>query len=100
MNRFRVEREDNLFKAFQHFDKDNSGYVSETDMYQTDEPELNRINNQITCVCRFISRQELETAMKEYNMGDNIMIKEIISEVDADNVSRISQFIKYQTQFV
>ncbi|KAL9310336.1 putative calcium-dependent protein kinase 19 CAMK-CDPK family [Arabidopsis thaliana] len=90
MNRFRVEREDNLFKAFQHFDKDNSGYVSETDMYQTDEPELNRINNQITCVCRFISRQELETAMKEYNMGDDIMIKEIISEVDADNDGSIN----------
>lgn len=41
------------------------------------------------CVCRYISRQELETAMKEYNMGDDDMIKEIISEVDADNVSQI-----------
>ncbi|CAE5962456.1 unnamed protein product [Arabidopsis arenosa] len=61
MNRFRVEREENLFKAFQHFDKDNSG---------------------------FISRQELETAMKEYNMGDDTMIKEIISEVDADNAKK------------
>ncbi|CAH8256181.1 unnamed protein product [Arabidopsis lyrata] len=63
MNRFRVEREENLFKAFQHFDKDNSG---------------------------FISRQELETAMKEYNMGDDTMIKEIISEVDADNDGSIN----------
>lgn len=41
------------------------------------------------CVCRTITRQELETAMKEYNMGDDAMIKEIISEVDADNVSLI-----------
>ncbi|XP_010430219.2 PREDICTED: calcium-dependent protein kinase 19 [Camelina sativa] len=63
MNRFRVEREENLFKAFQHFDKDNSG---------------------------FISRHELETAMKEYNMGDDAMIKEIISEVDADNDGSIN----------
>lgn len=38
--------------------------------------------------------------MKEYNMGDDTMIKEIISEVDADNVSQIFQFIKFQTQFV
>ncbi|CAN8245177.1 unnamed protein product [Cochlearia groenlandica] len=63
MNRYRVEREDNLFKAFQHFDKDNSG---------------------------LITRQELETAMKEYNMGDDVMIKDIISEVDADNDGSIN----------
>ncbi|ESQ29233.1 hypothetical protein EUTSA_v10023804mg [Eutrema salsugineum] len=63
MNRYRVEREENLFKAFQHFDKDNSG---------------------------FITRQELETAMKEYNMGDDAMIKEIILEVDADNDGSIN----------
>lgn len=41
------------------------------------------------CADRFITRQELETAMKEYNMGDDSMIKEIISDVDADNVSCI-----------
>ncbi|KAJ4902034.1 Calcium-dependent protein kinase 19 [Raphanus sativus] len=63
MNRYRVEREEDLFKAFQHFDKDNSG---------------------------FITRQELETAMKEYNMGDDSMIKEIISDVDADNDGSIN----------
>ncbi|KAL1226116.1 Calcium-dependent protein kinase 19 [Cardamine amara subsp. amara] len=63
MNRYRVEREENLFKAFQHFDRDNSG---------------------------FISRHELETAMKEYNMGDDVMIKDIISEVDADNDGSIN----------
>lgn len=28
-------------------------------------------------------------AMKEYNMGDDAMIMEIISDVDADNVSCI-----------
>lgn len=41
------------------------------------------------CADRFITRQELEMAMKEYNMGDDAMIKEIISDVDADNVSCI-----------
>lgn len=30
---------------------------------------------------------ELESAMKEYGMGDEATIKEIISEVDTDNVS-------------
>lgn len=36
---------------------------------------------------RFITRDELETAMQEYGMGDASTIKEIIAEVDADNVS-------------
>lgn len=36
---------------------------------------------------RFITRDELEKAMKEYGMGDEATIREIISEVDTDNVS-------------
>lgn len=36
---------------------------------------------------RFITRDELETAMKQYGMGDEDTIREIISEVDTDNVS-------------
>lgn len=36
---------------------------------------------------RYITRDELEAAMKEHGMGDDNTIKEIISEVDADNVS-------------
>ncbi|CAA3021674.1 calcium-dependent kinase 2-like [Olea europaea subsp. europaea] len=63
MHRHRLEREENLYKAFQYFDKDNSG---------------------------FITRDELETAMKEYGMGDPATIKEIISEVDSDNDGRIN----------
>ncbi|XP_061369662.1 calcium-dependent protein kinase 2-like isoform X2 [Gastrolobium bilobum] len=55
MHRHKLEKDDQLFKAFQYFDKDNSG---------------------------FITRDELETAMKEYGMGDEATIKEIISEVD------------------
>lgn len=63
MHRHKLERDEHLYKAFQYFDKDNSG---------------------------FITRDELEAAMKEYGMGDDGTIKEIISEVDADNDGRIN----------
>ncbi|XP_065862382.1 calcium-dependent protein kinase 2-like [Euphorbia lathyris] len=63
MHRHRLERDEHLYKAFQYFDKDNSG---------------------------FITRDELETAMKDYGMGDDSTIKEIISEVDTDNDGRIN----------
>ena len=36
---------------------------------------------------RFITRDELENAMKENGLGDEATIKDIISEVDTDNVS-------------
>ena len=38
----------------------------------------------------YITRDELETAMKEYGIGDEGSIREIISEVDTDNVSYLS----------
>ena len=41
---------------------------------------------------RFITRDELETAMKDYGMGDEDTIREIISEVDTDNVSQLLTF--------
>ncbi|KAF7840628.1 calcium-dependent protein kinase 2-like [Senna tora] len=63
MHRHRLERDEHLFKAFQYFDKDNSGYIT---------------------------RDELETAMTQHGMGDEATIKEIISEVDADNDGRIN----------
>jgi calcium-dependent protein kinase len=63
MNRHRIERDEHLFKAFRYFDKDNSGHIT---------------------------RDELETAMKEYGMGDEATIKDIISEVDTDNDGRIN----------
>lgn len=37
----------------------------------------------------FITIDELESAMKEYGMGDEATIKEIIAEVDTDNVSSL-----------
>lgn len=63
MHRYRLERDEHLYKAFQYFDKDNSGYIT---------------------------RDELEIAMKEYGMGDEASIKEVISEVDTDNDGRIN----------
>lgn len=63
MHRHRLERDENLYKAFQYFDKDSSGYIT---------------------------RDELAAAMKEYGMGDESSIKEIISEVDTDNDGRIN----------
>ncbi|CAA0828612.1 Calcium-dependent protein kinase 33 [Striga hermonthica] len=63
MHRHRLEREENLYKAFHYFDKDSSG---------------------------FITRDELETAMQEHGMGDPSTIREIISEVDTDHDGRIN----------
>ncbi|CAL0301163.1 unnamed protein product [Lupinus luteus] len=63
MHKHRLERDEHLYKAFQYFDKDNSGYIT---------------------------RDELEVAMTKYGMGDEATIKEIISEVDTDNDGRIN----------
>ncbi|XVF27867.1 hypothetical protein REPUB_Repub14bG0146200 [Reevesia pubescens] len=62
MHIYRLEKDEHLYKAFQYFDKDNSG---------------------------FITKDELESAMKEYGMGDEASISEVISEVDTDNDGRI-----------
>lgn len=59
----RVEREDHMYKAFEYFDKDKSGYITV---------------------------EELEHALKKYNMGDEKTIKEIIAEVDTDHDGRIN----------
>lgn len=63
MHMNRMDREEHLYTAFQHFDKDNSG---------------------------FITTEELEQALHEFGMHDGRDIKEIISEVDADNDGRIN----------
>ncbi|WOL10399.1 calcium-dependent protein kinase 2-like [Canna indica] len=63
MHRHRLERDEHLYRAFQYFDKDSSG---------------------------FITKDELEIAMQEHGMGDLATIKEIINEVDTDNDGRIN----------
>ncbi|GER41909.1 calcium-dependent protein kinase [Striga asiatica] len=63
MHMNRMDREEHLYTAFQYFDKDNSGYIT---------------------------IEELEQALRDFGMGDDKDIKEIISEVDADNDGRIN----------
>ncbi|XP_057441438.1 calcium-dependent protein kinase 17-like [Lotus japonicus] len=63
MHMNRMNKEEHLYTAFQYFDKDNSGYIT---------------------------IEELEQALHEFNMHDGRDIKEIISEVDADNDGRIN----------
>ncbi|KAL6009817.1 Calcium-dependent protein kinase 17 [Asimina triloba] len=63
MHMNRMDREEHLYTAFQYFDKDSSGYIT---------------------------MEELEQALIEYGMHDGRDIKEIISEVDADNDGRIN----------
>ncbi|KAH7523470.1 calcium-dependent protein kinase 29 isoform X2 [Ziziphus jujuba] len=63
MHRHRLEKEENLYKAFQFFDKDGSG---------------------------FITRDELRQAMSDYGMGDEETIDEIINDVDTDKDGRIN----------
>ena len=46
---------------------------------------------------RYITTEELEQALREYGMHDGRDIKEILSEVDSDNVSNIYPF-HFQTK--
>ncbi|KAE8691663.1 Calcium-dependent protein kinase 17 [Hibiscus syriacus] len=62
MHMNRMDREEHLYHAFQHFDKDNSG---------------------------FITTEELEQALREYGMHDGRDLKEILTDVDTDNDGRI-----------
>ncbi|KAK4481382.1 hypothetical protein RD792_012270 [Penstemon davidsonii] len=63
MHRHRLDKEENLYKAFLYFDKDNSG---------------------------FITRDELRQAMTQYGMGDEATIDEILDDVDTDKDGKIN----------
>ncbi|THU73429.1 hypothetical protein C4D60_Mb04t22760 [Musa balbisiana] len=63
MHRHKLEKEEHLLKAFEHFDKDHSGYIT---------------------------RDELKLAMSQYGMGDEATIKEVLDEVDTDKDGRIN----------
>ncbi|KAK1588025.1 hypothetical protein Q3G72_019222 [Acer saccharum] len=59
----RMDKEEHLYTAFQHFDKDKSGYIT---------------------------NEELEQALRDYGMHDGMDIKEILLEVDSDNDGKIN----------
>ncbi|KAL9238129.1 hypothetical protein vseg_012599 [Gypsophila vaccaria] len=63
MHRHRLDKDENLYKTFQYFDKDNSGYIT---------------------------KEELRQAMEEYGMGDEATIKEILDDVDTDQDGQIN----------
>ncbi|KAI3730323.1 hypothetical protein L1987_61492 [Smallanthus sonchifolius] len=63
MHRHKLDREENLYKAFQFFDKDNSG---------------------------FITRDELKQSMTQYGMGDEATINEVLDDVDTDKDGTIN----------
>ena len=46
-------------------------------------------------IIRYITIEELEHALKEFGMGSDKDIKEIVSEVDADNVRNTTIFQTY-----
>ena len=62
MHMNRMDRDEHLYTAFQYFDKDNSGYIT---------------------------MEELEQALREKGLLDGRDIKEIVAEVDADNVRNL-----------
>lgn len=63
MHRHRLDKEENLYKAFQYFDRDGSGYIT---------------------------REELRHAMSEYGMGDEATIDEVINDIDTDRDGTIN----------
>jgi calcium-dependent protein kinase len=69
MHRYKLDRDEHVYKAFQHFDKDNDGHIT---------------------------KEELEMAMKEDGAGDEGSIKQIIADADTDNDGKIN-FEEFRT---
>uniref|UniRef100_A0A7N0UIV8 EF-hand domain-containing protein n=1 Tax=Kalanchoe fedtschenkoi TaxID=63787 RepID=A0A7N0UIV8_KALFE len=105
MHKHKLERDENLYNAFQFFDKDRSGRVGKLIIplgivlelilgEKENEREGKGRGAKIVFLSffkeGFITKDELEFAMKRYGMGDEATIKEIISEVDTDNDGRIN----------
>ncbi|GAY66294.1 hypothetical protein CUMW_247590 [Citrus unshiu] len=77
-----------LKQKFTEMDTDKSGTLS----YDELKAGLAKLGSTLreVDVKHYITVDELETAFKEYNMGDDATIKEIMSEVDRDKDGRIS----------
>uniref|UniRef100_A0A7N0UCV6 non-specific serine/threonine protein kinase n=1 Tax=Kalanchoe fedtschenkoi TaxID=63787 RepID=A0A7N0UCV6_KALFE len=63
IQRQKLDSDEHLYKAFQRLDVDNSG---------------------------FITRDELEAALKKYKMGEEASVREMINEADTDNDGKIN----------
>lgn len=63
----KIEREDHLFAAFNYFDRDGSGYITQ---------------------------DELQQACEEFGVED-VRLEEMIKEIDQDNVSHVSNKVKF-----
>ena len=90
-----MDKEDHLFSAFKYFDRDNSGYVN--GCYFCSHNICPFLFVALCSQCdqamdlfqySYITTEELEQALEDHNMGDEETIKDIISEVDTDHVSR------------
>ncbi|KAL0306364.1 UNVERIFIED_CONTAM: Calcium-dependent protein kinase [Sesamum radiatum] len=81
-----------LKAMFTNMDTDNSGTIT----YEELKAGLARLGSKLTeaevrqLMDAIHNKNELETAMQEYGIGDASTIKEIIAEVDTDNDGRIN----------
>ncbi|KAJ1416152.1 Serine/threonine-protein kinase, active site [Sesbania bispinosa] len=92
-----------LKEMFKSMDTDNSGTITFEELKaglpklgtKISESEVRQLMEAsplilFTGMTGYITMEELESALKKYNMGDEKTIKEIIAEVDTDNDGRIN----------
>lgn len=91
MHMNRMDREEHLYTAFQYFDKDNSGYITYITFHSIYTYQMYLLITSFfsSLINSYITIEELEQALKEFGMGSDKDIKEIVSEVDSDNVRSI-----------
>lgn len=61
---------------------------------------ITEVGSTLSSPIRYITTEELEQALKEFGMQDGRDIKDIISEVDADNVSKRLTIIENSIKFL
>lgn len=62
--------------------------------------EITEDGSSVSFPIRYITTEELEQALKEFGMHDGRDMKDIISEVDADNVSKRLMIIENSINFL
>ena len=92
----RMDREEHLYTAFQYFDKDNSGYLESLDLKRKEKEGFSALRR---LIFRYITTEELEQALTEFGMHDGRDIREIISEVDGDNVRAMIFHVLSRAEF-